>query len=55
MRKPVGVAMAILILLITSGMLRKGLSAQQPPAEPPKEDYVRVHYTKYEFRIPMRD
>jgi hypothetical protein len=30
------------------------LSAQQPtPA--PAEDYVRAHYTKYEFRIPMRD
>src|SRR5258708_6683349 len=23
--------------------------------EPPKEDYVRAHYTKYEYRIPMRD
>ncbi|HEY7209772.1 MAG TPA: CocE/NonD family hydrolase [Bryobacteraceae bacterium] len=31
------------------------LGAQQkPPAEPP-EDYVKAHYTKYEFRIPMRD
>jgi len=30
------------------------LRAQQQP-EPPKEDYVRAHYTKYEFRIPMRD
>jgi putative CocE/NonD family hydrolase len=29
--------------------------AQQQPPEPPKEDYVRAHYTKYEFRIPMRD
>ena len=29
----------------------------QPPAQPqaPAEDYVRAHYTKYEFRIPMRD
>ena len=27
-------------------------SAQTPA---PAEDYVRVHYTKYEFRIPMRD
>src|SRR5262249_41355426 len=27
--------------------------AQAP--EPPKEDYVKAHYTKYEFRIPMRD
>jgi putative CocE/NonD family hydrolase len=30
-------------------------SAQQPTADPPSEDYIRAHYTKYEFRIPMRD
>jgi len=29
--------------------------AQDPPKEPPKEDYVKAHYTKYEYRIPMRD
>src|SRR5690349_18499806 len=29
--------------------------AQEPPKEPPKEDYVKSHYTKYEYRIPMRD
>ena len=29
--------------------------AQQPMPTPPVEDYVRAHYTKYEFRIPMRD
>lgn len=28
---------------------------QDPPKEPPKEDYVKAHYTKYEYRIPMRD
>jgi uncharacterized protein len=28
---------------------------QQLPAEPPKEDYVKAHYTKYEYRIQMRD
>lgn len=29
----------------------------QPPGTPaaPAENYVRTHYTKYEFRIPMRD
>jgi putative CocE/NonD family hydrolase len=27
----------------------------QQPAQPPAEDYVRAHYTKYEYRIPMRD
>jgi uncharacterized protein len=30
------------------------LQAQQA-ATSPAEDYVRAHYTKYEFRIPMRD
>jgi putative CocE/NonD family hydrolase len=29
--------------------------AQQPAPDAPKEDYVRSHYTKYEYRIPMRD
>jgi uncharacterized protein len=29
--------------------------AQQPAPTPPAEDFVRAHYTKYEFRIPMRD
>jgi len=32
------------------------LRAQEPAApQVPTEDYVRSHYTKYEFRIPMRD
>lgn len=30
------------------------LSAQEKP-EAPAEDYVKAHYTKYEYRIPMRD
>jgi putative CocE/NonD family hydrolase len=29
--------------------------AQQPTPPAPAEDYVRTHYTKYEYRIPMRD
>jgi predicted acyl esterase len=31
------------------------LRAQPAAPDAPKEDYVRAHYTKYEFRIPMRD
>ncbi len=31
------------------------LHAQEKPPAPPPEDYVKAHYTKYEFRIPMRD
>ncbi|HEV2383188.1 MAG TPA: CocE/NonD family hydrolase [Terriglobia bacterium] len=32
-------------------------AAAQEQAKPelPKEDYVKAHYTKYEYRIPMRD
>jgi hypothetical protein len=29
--------------------------SQQPAPEAPQEGYIRAHYTKYEFRIPMRD
>jgi hypothetical protein len=29
--------------------------AQQAAPVAPQEDYIRAHYTKYEFRIPMRD
>jgi len=29
--------------------------AQETPRESPKEDYVKSHYTKYEYRISMRD
>ena len=47
------VPMAILavLVLVLSPMLR----AQQAAPEAAKEDFVRAHYTKYEFRIPMRD
>ncbi|HUX27284.1 MAG TPA: CocE/NonD family hydrolase, partial [Terracidiphilus sp.] len=31
------------------------IQAQQPSPTAPQEDYVSSHYTKYEFRIPMRD
>jgi hypothetical protein len=31
------------------------LSGEPAAPDAPKEDYVRAHYTKYEFRIPMRD
>jgi putative CocE/NonD family hydrolase len=36
--------------LAGAGVLR----GQEPPKEE-KEDYVKAHYTKYEYRIPMRD
>ncbi len=56
MRTVAGVVMAGVILLgagvfVGSSVVR----GQQLPAESPKEDYVKAHYTKYEYRIPMRD
>jgi len=32
-----------------------GLAAAQPSTSAPTDDFVRAHYTKYEYRIPMRD
>jgi uncharacterized protein len=45
-------AFAVLAVL---GLFLGVAVAQQPSPEPAKENYVRAHYTKYEFRIPMRD
>jgi hypothetical protein len=47
-RSPAAV-LAVLILAIPVAR------AQQPAPAAPTEDYVRAHYTKYEYRIPMRD
>src|SRR5215469_3707098 len=46
-----------LICLLLGFSLLAGVRAEagQAPQEAPKEDYVKAHYTKYEYRIPMRD
>jgi putative CocE/NonD family hydrolase len=44
-----GTVIAVLFLAIPIA------DAQQPGPSAPAENYVRVHYTKYEYRIPMRD
>src|SRR6201994_3495649 len=41
-------------LCLFAGMLLPYAAAQEKPAAP-EEDYVKAHYTKYEYRIPMRD
>jgi putative CocE/NonD family hydrolase len=41
-------------LCLFAGMLLPYAAAQDKPAAP-EEDYVKAHYTKYEYRIPMRD
>ena len=57
MLKPCRFPLAVLaVLVLVLPMLRAQQAApdsSRPDA--PKEDYVRAHYTKYEFRIPMRD
>jgi uncharacterized protein len=56
MKNAVGFGLKIAILVGGSLFLGGGgTQAQQAPAETPKEDYVKAHYTKYEYRIPMRD
>jgi hypothetical protein len=42
--------------VVAAALLALPLSrAQQPASQPASEDFVRAHYTKYEYRIPMRD
>src|SRR5258708_23105216 len=45
----------LLATLVVFALSFTTLRAQQPAPPQPPEDYVRPHYTKYEFRIPMRD
>ncbi|WP_158748556.1 CocE/NonD family hydrolase [Acidobacterium sp. S8] len=42
-----------ILLCACTGAFATGSFAQEKPA--PEEDYVKAHYTKYEYRIPMRD
>lgn len=53
------IVLPLIALLVFAGASLR--SAAQPPAAPGAnaagnaEDYVKAHYTKYEYRIPMRD
>jgi putative CocE/NonD family hydrolase len=51
-RLPLSPFLFVIAALITAA-LPITLAAQQP--DPPQESFVKSHYTKYEFRIPMRD
>jgi putative CocE/NonD family hydrolase len=45
-----------IVAVMALGMFAGVLAPMQAFAqEPAKEDYVKSHYTKYEYRIPMRD
>jgi putative CocE/NonD family hydrolase len=44
-----------LFLLAALALPYSAVHAQRPAATAPADDFIRAHYTKYEFRIPMRD
>ena len=52
MLNPYRVLFAFLAVLALPFPMVRG---QQPAPDPLREEYVRAHYTKYEYRIPMRD
>jgi putative CocE/NonD family hydrolase len=41
------------VCLLISTLFTTAMAQDKPAA--PQEDYVKAHYTKYEYRIPMRD
>ncbi len=43
------------VCLAASSAFSQTVTPTPTPTPTPAEDYVRAHYTKYEFRIPMRD
>ncbi|HWZ97127.1 MAG TPA: CocE/NonD family hydrolase [Candidatus Dormibacteraeota bacterium] len=56
MRKAAGFGVLGIVLWTVSAVLVPGSArSQQTATDPAKEDYVKAHYTKYEYRIPMRD
>jgi hypothetical protein len=46
---------ALAVLAVSAFVFAQARAQQPAPPAAPEEDYVRAHYTKYEFRIPMRD
>jgi hypothetical protein len=43
------------LAVLAAAFISPGARAQQAAPEAPKDEFVRSHYTKYEYRIPMRD
>jgi putative CocE/NonD family hydrolase len=43
------------ILLVIGALAVAGVLGGQEPPKEEKEDYVKAHYTKFEYRIPTRD
>ncbi len=52
MRRPPRISLAVLAVLVLAIAVAR---AQQASPDAAAEEYVRAHYTKYEYRIPMRD
>ncbi len=46
---------SIVVALLFAALVAAAPLRGQRAEEQPKEDYVKAHYTKYEYRIPMRD
>src|SRR5580693_697946 len=44
----------LVCFVLAAALLATSAAAQEKPVTP-EEDYVKTHYTKYEYRIPMRD
>ena len=43
----------VCVIFVAQILVLPGLCSQQPA--PQADEFVRAHYTKYEYRIPMRD
>lgn len=49
------VQLCFLVLVLTAFAPSASQAQSDPAPDPPKGEFVRAHYTKYEYRIPMRD
>ena len=54
MKREIPIRFRLLYLLCAAFLGAHAATVQTPPTAP-EEDYVKSHYTKYEYRIPMRD
>ena len=50
-----GRAAWIRAFFVVGGLIVCAIATAAQAQDQPKEDYVKAHYTKYEYRIPMRD
>src|ERR1700677_1792209 len=48
-------AAAVVSLLLLGALCQRSAIGQPPPADPAQVAETKAHYTKYEYKIPMRD